>query len=85
MTRQQSISRQRPAGVPHADIAAEFGITVAQVEQIDRLERARQASRRVAEPYQAPKLADWRTARPAVERVQAGDFACRAPDGCGRT
>jgi len=83
MTRQQAISRQCAAGVPHIDIAAEFGITPAQVLLIDRMQQSRRSVRRVAEPYQAPKPVDWKTARPAVERLRTGD-TCRAPDCCGR-
>lgn len=82
MTRQQAISRQCAAGVPVAEIAAEFGISVAQVLHIDAVEQVRKANSR-RPTYQAPQPRDWRTARPAVDRVRRGE-PCRTPE-CSET
>ena len=87
MTRQQHIARLRGLGVSAEEVAAEFGITVRDVQRIDAKQReirAIAARRRVAEPsFQAPKPICWRTARPLPERVRDGDYTCRAPEGCG--
>lgn len=80
MTRPQRIARQCALGVPVDEIAAEFGLTVAQVLRIDQREQARRASRRVAEPLPGLKALDWKTARPAEDRIRRGE-ACRSP-GC---
>jgi len=82
MTRQQAISRQCAMGIPISEIAAEFGISVAQALHIDAVEQSRKANRPRVQ-YQAPKPRDWRTARPAVDRVRRGE-PCRTPE-CSET
>lgn len=77
----RSIMRQCAAGIPTSEIAAAFDISVHDVQRIDSAEQRKVLAyrRRVAEPYRPPELKDWRTARPAEERVRSGD-CCRFPD-----
>jgi hypothetical protein len=85
MTRHQQISRLRGYGVSHEEIAQQFGITPAEVEKIDRQEKARAKVRagRVAEPLPGLKALDWKTTRPPEDRVRRGE-PCRSP-GCEGT
>lgn len=80
----RSIMRQCAAGVPVEQVAAAFELTVAQVQWIDAQEVEKSLNRRrVAEPLPGLKERNWKTARPAEERMRGGDFTCKAPDGCG--
>jgi len=80
----RSISRQVAAGVPLPEIAAEFGISVRDVMRIDRREREKQTvRRRMAEPLPGLKALDWKTARPAEDRIRRGE-SCRSI-GCEGT
>lgn len=79
MTRQQAISRQCGLGVSHLAIAAEFNMSVRDVQRIDNRERARRAARRTAEPLPGLRELDWRSARPAEDRIRRGE-ACRFPE-----
>lgn len=85
MTRHQAIARQCAVGVPHSEIAKEFGITVSDVLRIDAKQREIQAiaaRRRKAEPLPGLKALDWKTTRPAEDRIRRGE-PCRAPNCAG--
>lgn len=77
----RSIMRQCAAGVPASEIAAAFDISVHDVQRIDSAEQRKVLAyrRRVAEPIPGLKERDWKSARPAEERVRSGD-CCRFPD-----
>lgn len=78
-----SIRRQFNAGVPHLDIAVSYGISVAMVLLIGNHRDQRGRVIRSAEPYQPPKPKDWKTARPAEDRIRRGE-PCRST-GCEGT
>lgn len=70
LTRDQrkSLVRALGVGVSLAEVAGEYGITVAGAQAIERVElRRNRVRQRVAEPLPALRDLNWRTARPAAE------------------
>lgn len=83
----KSLVRAIGVGVPLAELAREYGLSVSSLMAIDRVEQRRKRVRtREAEPLPAPKTPDWKTARPAAEMylpsdgcMWPGEEACGAP------